>query len=264
MKKKKSRNLRRLEEYFKKMKKVSIAFSGGIDSTALAIAAAGSLGPEKVKLIHLTTPIHSPADVVSAESTAIKLGLGITFVKLNPLNNKRFTANPNNRCYYCKKDVFKLIKKRSRGFAVVEGTNASDMTDFRPGFKAVRDMRIKSPLYELDMTKTDARAIVKEGGFKFYKALPNTCFATRIAYGVQITNERVRRIEKAENFIKKLIKTDFIRVRDHGDYARIELKKKDIKTAAKKHDLISEKLHKLGYKFVALDMDGYRQGSLNP
>lgn len=249
------------------LESVVVGFSGGVDSAFLAAAAYKALGD---KAVAITAYSETLSQHEEQEAIAIAQEIGIKHVLLNisELNCADFVKNNSNRCYYCKKERFGALQNwaQENGFAwVLEGSNADDISDYRPGIKAVEELAVvRSPLLETGFTKEEIRAVSKEWQLPTWNKLSAACLSSRVAYGVEVTAERLRQIELAEEFLRGFCKGQ-IRVRHHGELARIEVSEADIPILAKPDNaaLIAEFLKKLGFTFVTLDLSGYRSGSMN-
>jgi uncharacterized protein len=181
------------------------------------------------------------------------------------LANKMFVRNTRTRCYHCKRSLFSQIKKiaLSYGFVAIEGTNKTDLRDYRPGIKALRMLGIHSPFITADMTKQDIRKLARCYGIASWSKPAAACLASRIPYGTTITAKNLHRVERAERYLAKL-GFSLIRVRDHHPIARIEVSEKEIQRVVNFRKKITAYLKKLGYRYICLDIEGYRTGSLNP
>jgi uncharacterized protein len=246
---------------------VVIAFSGGVDSAALAAVCHNLLG-DKAVAVTAKSPTLAAEEMKCAVEVAREIGIKHYTVDTDELSNKKFVKNPDNRCYYCKKELFLRLQNfaQNGGFkAVFEGTNFSDLAGQRPGIKAVKERKnIYSPWAENKFTKEEIREIAKKLGLSIHDKPASSCLASRIPFGEHITEERLHRVEEAELIIKKISNVRQLRVRDHNGLARIEVGKDempllfDAMTAGR----IVEELKKLGYRFVTLDLEGYRSGSM--
>ncbi len=244
---------------------IAVAFSGGVDSTLLLALAVETLGPESVLAVTGVSQIHPPAEYEDAVRLAGKIGVELVTIQAEEMNNPKFTSNPPEKCYHCKKGL--LIELRriacSRGLAAIAtGANADDTGDFRPGLRAGQEMGAARPLMAAGLTKPEIRQISREMGLPTWDALSAACLASRIPYGQPITPEKLSRITQGEQFLRSLGFVEF-RLRDHGDIARIEVKPTDFDSAVRQCNTITTKLKELGYAYVTLDLQGFRRGSMN-
>lgn len=256
-----------LVHYMEKTGGVLVAFSGGVDSSLLLAASLDALGRERVLAVTASSPIHPPEELEEARRLADGLGARWRAVESTEMRNPDFLANPPERCYHCKRDLLARLGEMARGEGldrVVEGSNLDDMGDFRPGFRAVREAGVLSPLLEVGMTKEEIREAARERGLPAWDGPSDACLCTRLPYGEKITPERLRRIHLAERVIKGL-GIGKVRVRDHGEIARLEIPAGDIEKICRgeQRAYITKELLELGYRYVALDLEGYRTGSMN-
>jgi len=244
-----------------------IAFSGGVDSSTLAAVCHEILGG-KVVAVTAVSPVYPQEEVEEAKKVAKEIGIKHILLETNELLNEDFVRNPENRCYYCKKELLKSLKSLAEelGFkAVFEGTNYSDLNSHRPRFKAVKEMEnVYSPWAENGFTKEEIRTIARRIGLSVSDKPPLACLASRIPFGEKITLEKLNRIGKAENIIRKITQAKQLRVRDHNGLARIEVGRdeRQIFFNTKIMDIIAKELIELGFKYVTLDLEGYRSGSM--
>ena len=263
IKKEKLKNLRKI---LSEMRSILIAYSGGVDSTFLLKIAREELG-NKVTAVTVKSEIHHLSEITVAKKMAQQFKAKHLFIDIDILSNKEFINNPKKRCYICKKEIFSRISEMAKELNlnfVADGSNYDDLDDYRPGMKAVRELRIRSPLKEAILTKDDIRLLSKEMGLPTWDKPSNSCLATRIPYRDKITLEKLKRIEKAEGFFRDLgIKQ--VRVRCHNKLAKIEVGEKDL-LFLMEEDLrkkIISKLKQLGFIYITLDLQGYRTGSMN-
>lgn len=246
---------------------VVIAFSGGVDSSTLAAVCHNVLG-EKAVAATAISPTYTPEEAEEARKIAEEIGIRLIIVETDELSNLDFARNPENRCYYCKSELLDCLIDLSEqvGFkAVFEGTNYSDLGGHRPGFKAVKERgNVYSPWAENHFTKEEIRTLAKRLGLSVYDKPALACLASRIPFGERITKERLDRIGRAEQIVKRISGVRQLRVRDHGELARIEVGKDERKLFFDEEVMnnVAEELKKLGYKFVTIDLEGYRTGSM--
>jgi uncharacterized protein len=246
---------------------VVIAFSGGVDSSTLAAVCYNVLGDQAIA-VTAKSPTYPPEEIEEAKEIAKEIGIKHYIIETNELSNENFVKNPENRCYYCKRELLNTLQNFAQklGFkAVFEGTNFSDLTGHRPGFNAVKEMKnVFSPWVENEFTKEEIRTLAQKLGLSVHDKPALACLASRIPFGEQITEERLNRIGKAEQIIRKISGVRQLRVRDHQGLARIEVGKNERQLLFKVEiiDRIADELKQLGFKFVTLDLEGYRTGSM--
>ena len=246
---------------------VVIAFSGGVDSSTLAAISHQVLGEKAVAVI-AQSPTYTSEELLDAQKVAAEIGIKLYTIETDELSNPDFNKNPENRCYYCKKELLRSLKQFADklGFkAVFEGTNYSDLNDHRPGFKAVQEAQnVYSPWVTNSFSKEEIRQTAKNLGLSIHDKPALACLASRIPFNQQITREKLARIDRAEQTVRAITGVRLVRVRDHDGLARIEVSKteRSIFCEVAVWDQIALELEKLGFKFVTLDLQGYRSGSM--
>jgi uncharacterized protein len=258
--------LLKLKETLLGLESVVVAFSGGVDSTFLLKMCLEVLG-RRVVAVTVDSPIHPAHELCDAGKMAELLHVKHLVIQRQELQNPRFKANSPDRCYHCKKGLFQALKEiaAAQGVSnVVEGSNVDDLGDYRPGIRAADELGIRHPLREARLTKSEIRALSKEMGLPIWNKPSLACLASRIPYGTPITLEALASIDAAETFIRSLGIAQ-VRVRHYGQTARIEVEPGDIEILAGEatRQRIVDHLKGLGYLYVALDLAGYRTGSLN-
>jgi uncharacterized protein len=257
---------RRLRDILAGYRSVLIAFSGGVDSAYLAIAAAAALG-DRALAVTADSPSYPDAHRRLALSIASDFGFAHEVIHTSELERPEYRANPANRCYYCKDELYSRLAAvaAERGLAVVvDGNNADDRGDYRPGRQAAREHGVRSPLDEADLTKDDIRALAREAGLQSWNEPASACLSSRIPYGTEVSDDKLRQIEQAETVLRDLGFRVF-RVRHHDTVARLEIARSEMARAldpAINASLVTA-LKALGYQYVSLDLQGYRLGSLN-
>jgi uncharacterized protein len=241
-----------------------IAFSGGVDSTLLAKAAGDAL-KGRVLLVTASSSTYPASELDESRRLAALLGLPQRVIVSEELDIEGFAGNPPQRCYYCKKELFSRICEISRkeGFAaVLDGSNADDAGDYRPGRRACKELGVRSPLLDAGFTKKEIRECSARLGLPTASKPSLACLASRFPYGEKITRDKLVRVGEAEEALRKLGFTQ-LRVRSHGDVARIELIESEMDAGWSRRGLIEEACKKAGYLYVALDTRGYRTGAMN-
>ncbi|MBP1747514.1 MAG: hypothetical protein H6Q52_53 [Deltaproteobacteria bacterium] len=247
------------------MGSVAVAFSGGVDSTFLLKVSLDALGSENVLAVSAASSSYPETERSEAREMARSMGARLLLADSTEMNNENFVANKPDRCYHCKTELFRMVRDitEKEGFMVIlEGSNIDDLKDYRPGRKACMEAGVRSPLMEAGFTKEDIRSISKQLGLATHDKPAQACLSSRIPYGTTITKERLTRIEFSEAFIRALGVSQ-VRVRHHGNTARIEVEEPDLPLILEYRNEIAEKLTALGFTYVSLDLQGYRTGSMN-
>ena len=245
---------------------VIVALSGGADSAYLAWAAHAALG-ERALSVTALSPSYSAHDRTVVEDFVRQLGLRHEFIETHEVENPRYRANAADRCYFCKDELFNVLDPmaKERGFAAVAyGVNADDTLDFRPGHRAAAEHHVLAPLLDAGLHKLEIRALSQRAGLPTWDRPASACLASRVPYGTEVTTERLALIERGEAALRKLGFRQF-RVRLHDKLARVEIAPEEMPRAMSTEVAasISASLKAAGFTYVALDLDGYRQGSLN-
>ena len=260
--------LDRMKDILRSLERVAVAFSAGVDSTFVLKVAVDTLGPENVLAVTGRSDSLAPDEFEAASQLAERFGARHVVIDTDEFNDPNYTSNPTNRCYYCKSNLYEHMGPvmRRHGMAhIVSGANADDSHDWRPGLQAAKEHNVRAPAAEAGLTKQDIRDLSARLSLptKDKPAMP--CLSSRIPYGEEVTPEKLRMIGQGEAYLRKELGIGDCRVRHHGSVARIEvpadqierLARPDLRAALDKH------FQSIGYRYVALDLRGFRSGALN-
>ena len=261
--------LEKLKRFIKEKGKdgLVLAFSGGVDSSTLAAISHEVLGSKAVAVI-AQSPTYTSEELKDAEKIASDIGIQLEVVQTNELENPDFNRNPENRCYYCKKELLQTLIQyaHSHGFkAVFEGTNFSDLSEHRPGFKAVQEAKdVYSPWVINGFSKAEIRQVAKQMGLSVHDKPALACLASRIPFNEKISAEKLSRIDRAEQAVRAITGVKQVRVRDHNGLARIEVAKWErvLLCNVEVLEKVAADLKALGFVYVTFDLEGYRSGSM--
>jgi len=253
-----------LKKILGEMNSALIAYSGGVDSTLLLLAAKTVLGDKAAGLI-VISPTLPDRELDEAREIAAAMDLTLIEIESDEMELPDFTANSERRCYFCKAHRYQMLNEfaSKNGYtSLLDGSNADDLGDFRPGLQAAQEQSVRSPLQEVGYTKIEIRKLARELGLPNWNKPSSACLASRIPYGTNISSDLLKQIEEAENFLFDLGFREF-RVRHHGEVARIEIPPDDFDKLITRRTDINQAFKKLGFLYVTLDIGGFRSGSLN-
>ena len=258
--------LKQLKNLFQDMERALIAYSGGVDSTLVAKIAYDVLG-DRALAITAVSPSLLPEELIDAQTQAAQIGIEHELVETYEMDNPDYTSNPVNRCYFCKSELHDTLKPLAlkRGYPyVVDGVNADDLQDYRPGIQAATERGARSPLAEVGVSKAEVREISRSLGLAWWDKPAQPCLSSRFPYGEAITVTKLQRVGRAEIYLRQL-GYDNLRVRSQEDTAKIELPAAEITQFVQQVDLpaLVKTFQELGFVYVTLDLEGYRSGKLN-
>jgi len=254
---------RLLSTILSRLGRVIVAYSGGVDSAFLAASAHDTLGSNALAATAVS-PSLAERELAGAKELARAMGWNHRTVVTHEVDRDEYARNSGDRCFWCKSELFDVLRPLAREMSatVVTGTNLDDLSEYRPGLRAADDNSVCTPLADAGMTKSDVRTLSAGMGLPTADKPASPCLASRFAYGVRVTSEGLRRIDRAEEALREL-GFRVLRVRDHGDLARIEVPPEEIPDVTAQRAIIERALKELGFTFVTVDLGGFRSGSLN-
>ncbi|NOZ82355.1 MAG: ATP-dependent sacrificial sulfur transferase LarE [Euryarchaeota archaeon] len=258
--------LEALLEWFRRYRSALVAFSGGVDSAVVAAAAKRALG-SRALAVTADSSTMPRRELELARKVAAEIGIRHRVIHEDELEDERFRMNPENRCYYCRSKLAEALRRiaEQEGYEVIaDGANASDLGEHRPGLQALREHGIRSPLLELGMSKQEVREVAAHLGLSVSTKPPMACLASRIPYGEPITAEKLRKVELAEEFLfERGFRNVRVRLHSNGTLARIEVEQEELARVLELREELTQHLRSLGFRYVALDLLGYRPGSMD-
>jgi len=257
---------RSLEKRLMAFSSAVIAFSGGVDSTYLLHKAVEVIGRDRVLAVTVDSELTAPEEKIKAGEAAASINAKHRLIELNLLENLELRKNSRERCYICKKDIYGALLQLAgqRNYqAVLDGSNADDTGEYRPGLQALRELKISSPLLEEGLGKEEIRFLSRQAGLATWNRPSAACLASRLPYGEELVPERLQKIAAAEEFLRQIGIANNLRVRWHGNLARIEVNSEDFQLVLGRRKEIIQKLRSLGFIYSTLDLDGFQSGSMD-
>jgi uncharacterized protein len=256
---------KRLINWLQTYDQIGVALSGGVDSALVCAAGVKALGARKVTAYTIESPMEIPQEVEDARLIAENLGVKLIRIPLDELEIEDIRSNPSRRCYFCKRERLKIIKKQadlSGNTQLVDGSNADDLNDYRPGSQALKELGVLSPLAEVGITKAEVRQLAKWQSIPVWDKPSTPCLASRFPYGVEINHQRLRQVACAEEVLKEMGFAE-LRVRYHESVARIEVPINGFDHVIAQREKIIGSIKDCGFQYVTLDLQGFRSGSMN-
>ncbi|MBE0686191.1 MAG: ATP-dependent sacrificial sulfur transferase LarE [Anaerolineaceae bacterium] len=256
---------KRLIEWLQNYSQIGVALSGGVDSALVCAAAVQALGTKNVTAYTIESPMEIPQEVEDARQIAENLGVDQFRVPLDELEIEEIRSNPSKRCYFCKRERLKIIKEQAHLSGIthlVDGSNADDLSDYRPGRQALLELGVLSPLAEVGITKAEVRQLAKWQGIQIWNKPSTPCLASRFPYGIEINHQRLHQVACAEEILKNSGFTE-LRVRYHESVARIEVPVNLLESVLADREEIVRLIKNCGFLYVTLDLQGFRSGSMN-
>lgn len=256
----------KLELLLKAYDSALLAFSGGVDSTFLLYKASCVMGRDKVLAVTADSVLYPPEETEAAKEIASSLGVRHIVIQTAELSLEEFCANPPQRCYYCKSELFTELNKLAREHHlthVMDGSNADDTTDYRPGTRAARELGVRSPLEEAGLTKAEIRLLSRSHALPTWDKPAAACLASRFPYGERLELSKLRQVEHGERFLRSLGLKREVRVRRHGQIARIEIAVPELALIVDNRQTVVDYFKQLGFLYITLDLEGFQTGSMN-
>jgi uncharacterized protein len=257
--------LQQLHSHLDMLGRVVLGYSGGVDSAVLAVVSATALGPDRFVAVMGRSASYPEVQADTAHEVARQFNIPLREIDTHELADPRYLSNPINRCYYCKSELWSRLHQVAAelGFdTVIDGTNADDLGEHRPGLRASGEQGVRSPLAELGWSKDDVRQAARELGLPTWSSPAAPCLSSRIVYGLAITPRRLRQVEQGESFLRSIGVDGDLRVRHHGEKARLEVTPDQMELVRAHWDTIEATFSGLGFAAVELDPNGYRRGGL--